>query len=114
MTSEASPLSNMIFAPGSEGIYYKVPSSQKNTLIVLYCVYMDVSKNRGTPKWMVKIMENPIKMDETPIYCRVRLEFRDFSHEGRFLTVSGCFATSEGQFDSATNHLGWQQNPYKS
>jgi len=24
---------------------------------------MDVSKNRGTPKWMVKIMENPIKMD---------------------------------------------------
>ena len=38
--------------------------------------YMDVSKNSGTPKWMVKIMENPIKMDdlgvplflETPIY----------------------------------------------
>ena len=37
---------------------------------------MDVSKNRGTPKWMVKIMENPIKMDdlgvplflETPIF----------------------------------------------
>ena len=25
---------------------------------------MDVSKNRGTPKWMVKIMENPIKMDD--------------------------------------------------
>ena len=23
-------------------------------------IYMDVSKNRGTPKWMVKIMENPI------------------------------------------------------
>ena len=22
---------------------------------------MDFSKNRGTPKWMVKIMENPIK-----------------------------------------------------
>ena len=42
-------------------------------------MYMGVSKNRGTPKWMVKIMENPIKsikMDdlgvppfkETPIY----------------------------------------------
>ena len=38
---------------------------------------MGVSKNNGTPKWMVKIMENPIKMDdlgyippflETPIY----------------------------------------------
>ncbi len=40
---------------------------------------MDVSKNRGgPPKWMVKIMENPIKMDDlvvplflaTPI-CRL-------------------------------------------
>ena len=37
---------------------------------------MGVSKNRGTPKWMVKIMENPIKIDdlgvplflETPIW----------------------------------------------
>ncbi len=27
-------------------------------------IQMDVSKNRGTPKWMVKIMENPIKMDD--------------------------------------------------
>ena len=27
--------------------------------------HVDVSKNRGkTPKWMVKIMENPIKMDD--------------------------------------------------
>ena len=25
---------------------------------------MGVSKNRGIPKWMVKIMENPIKMDD--------------------------------------------------
>ena len=25
---------------------------------------MGVYKNRGTPKWMVKIMENPIKMDD--------------------------------------------------
>ena len=39
--------------------------------------YMGVSKNRGIlpPKWMVKIMENPIKIHdfafflETPIYC---------------------------------------------
>ena len=37
---------------------------------------MGVSKDSGTPKWMVKIMENPIKMDdlgvllflETPIF----------------------------------------------
>ena len=27
-------------------------------------MYMDVSENKGTPKWMVKIMENPIKMDD--------------------------------------------------
>ena len=27
-------------------------------------ICMGVSKNRGTPKWMVKIMENPIKMDD--------------------------------------------------
>ena len=25
---------------------------------------LGVSKNTGTPKWMVKIMENPIKMDD--------------------------------------------------
>ena len=43
----------------------------KSTL-VLFCfkktgqlsIDMDVSKNRGTPKWMVKIVENPIKMDD--------------------------------------------------
>ena len=36
--------------------------------------YTDVSKNRGTPKWMVKIMENPIKMDDlggTPIFGNI-------------------------------------------
>ena len=46
-------------------------------------IYMGVSKNRGgPPKWMVKIMENPIKMDdlgvplflETPIYKYVHFE----------------------------------------
>ena len=30
--------------------------------------YMGVSKNRGTPKWMVKIMENPIKMDDLGVF----------------------------------------------
>ena len=42
---------------------------------------MGVSKIRGTPKWMVKIMENPIKIDdlgvplflETPI-CWLKIE----------------------------------------
>ena len=35
--------------------------------MIIHCfpgVYMGVSKNTGTPKWMVKIMENPIKMDD--------------------------------------------------
>ena len=40
-------------------------------------LYIGFSRNSGTPKWMVKIVENPIKMDdlgvplflETPIYC---------------------------------------------
>ena len=26
--------------------------------------YVGVSKNRGTPKWMVYFMENPIQMDD--------------------------------------------------
>ena len=33
--------------------------------------YLDVSKNRGTPKWMVYFMEDPIKMDDLggpPLY----------------------------------------------
>ena len=33
-------------------------------LISPWRIYMGVSKNGGTPKWMVKIMENPIKMDD--------------------------------------------------
>ncbi len=43
-------------------------------------VYLGVSKNSGTPKWMVYFMENPIKMDdlgvplllETPICWFIR------------------------------------------
>ena len=35
-----------------------------SSVIYLFYTYMGVSKNRGTPKWMVKIMENPIKMDD--------------------------------------------------
>ena len=46
---------------------------------------MGVSKNKGTPKWMVKIMENPSEMDdlgvplflETPINFQL-LNFSDF------------------------------------
>ena len=51
--------------------------------IFTVCHDMGVSKNRGIPKWMVKRMENPIKMDdlgvplylETPIYkdCNINI-----------------------------------------
>ena len=37
---------------------------------------MGVSKNRGPPKWMVKIMENPIQMDEfggTTIFGNIQI-----------------------------------------
>ena len=30
--------------------------------------HLGVSKNTGTPKWMVKIMENPIKMDDLGVF----------------------------------------------
>ena len=50
---------------------------------ILFWINMDVSKNRGTPKWIVKLRENPIKIDdlgvpvflETPIFC---MYFDDF------------------------------------
>ena len=39
---------------------------------------MGVSKNSGTPKWMVKIMEIPIKMDDLggypPIFGNTHIE----------------------------------------
>ena len=33
----------------------------------LQAKHKGVSKNRGIPKWMVKIMENPIKLDDLGI-----------------------------------------------
>ena len=38
---------------------------------------MGVSKNRGVPKWMVYIMENPIEMDD--------LDFRKHPYDVRRL-----------------------------
>ena len=48
--------------------------------------HMGVSKNRGTPKWMVKIMENPIKMDDLggfpPIFGHTHISWT-FAHSHR-------------------------------
>ena len=51
--------------------------------------HLGVSKNHGTPKWMVKIMENPIKMDdlgiplflETPTFTDALKNFYGYLHE---------------------------------
>ena len=45
-------------------------------------MHLGISKNSGTPKWMVKIMENPIKMDDlggnTPIFGNIHFEVNLF------------------------------------
>ena len=44
-----------------------LPQPKTNISFAKFIVGFDdlgVSKNRGTPKWMVKIIENPIKMDD--------------------------------------------------
>ena len=50
--SEESPFLSFNSQPG------------KNTHTHTHICHLDVSKNRGTPKWMVYLMENPIKMDD--------------------------------------------------
>ena len=41
---------------------------------------MDVSKNKGIPKWMVYIMENPIKMDDLGIPLFLQTP-KSFAHQ---------------------------------
>ena len=43
------------------GYILKNPSINSKGAVL---VYLGVSKNSGTPKWMVKIMEKPIRMDD--------------------------------------------------
>ena len=42
---------------------WRIPNPKPKT----HWCHMGVSKNRVTPKWMVKIMEDPIKMDDLGI-----------------------------------------------
>ena len=48
--------------------------------MAMFDIYVVGSKNSGTPKWMVKIMENPIKMDELggkpPIFGNTHVQFQ--------------------------------------
>ena len=49
--------------------------------------YMGVSRNKGTPKWMVKIRENPIKMDDLggkpTIFGNTHISCRTFMFDGQ-------------------------------
>ena len=49
--------------------------------------YMDVSKNRGTPIWMVKIMENPIRMEDlrVPLFSETPTCFHIFVLDSSFI-----------------------------
>ena len=74
---------------------------------------MGVSKTNGTPKWMMKIMENPIKMDdlgvalflETPIYRHVR---GMFVHTPSYQYV----VTEEFWLVNNLKSSGWDWNIY--
>ena len=59
---------------------------------------MGVSKSTGTPKWMVKIMENPIKMDGLGV--RLFLETTIYRpKKGRDFFSHGFFEVSPMKFD---------------
>ena len=85
--------------------------------------YMDVSKNRGKPpKWMVKIMETPIKMDdlgiplfsETPISTSIMRPFSEVSIISFFPFGSryvGQPFPGKGQFFFATAGTGNHVSP---
>ena len=61
--------------------------------------YLGVSKNRGTPKWMVKIMENPIKMDDlgAPHYFWFNTHLINF-WDGNFSNANCVTSSSVGQW----------------
>ena len=56
--------------------------TRKEEATKISLIEMGVSKNNGTPKWMVKIMENPIKKDDlggnTPIFGNTQIENQRF------------------------------------
>ena len=67
---------------------------------------MGVSKNNGTPKWMVKIVENPIKMDDlgpnTPIFGNIQIAFVEYRMclGDRVIHPKGCTRTEDSNFEA--------------
>ena len=53
-------MANFLDTMKSSGGVYNLGSE----ILKKNCPQIDISENNGTPKWMVKIMENPIKMDD--------------------------------------------------
>ena len=57
---------------------------------------LGVSKNRGTPKWMVKIMENPMKMDDlgVPLFSEtpIHLQFTPYINEILMSSAGRCWS----------------------
>ena len=78
--------------------------------------YMDVSKNRGTPKWMVKIMGNPVKMDDlgpTPIFGNshiINYMFQVIQSPWLFIPLSWMSRRSTSPFLSS----GWPDQTHNS
>ena len=66
---------------------------------------MDVSKNRGTSKWMVKIMESPIKMDdlEVPLFLETPI-YGSYGNQLVLTILLGCdFFADMVKYDSVTS-----------
>ena len=81
------------------------PVGKPNPVVAKCETILYVSKNTGTPKWMVKIMENPIKMGdlgglpplflETPIYPPNNLGgFSNFHYSAVSLSCHTCMVTA--------------------
>ena len=73
---------------------------------------MDVSENRGTPKWMVKIMENPIKMDDlgVPLFLETPKWFvKHFGIDKRERFTKASYATVQ-PLRVASQNVWWHDS----
>ena len=73
--------------------WYLAEKVQKWGKCIISKFHLGVSKNNGTPTWMVKIMENPIKLDDLGVplfsetsaclWCQILSVFFGFGAEKR-------------------------------
>ena len=73
-------------------LYHFVPLGKSSNLVYSIYIYIGVSKNRGgSPKWMVKIMENPMNKwmiwgEFSPYFC--------FNTHMAYISQTGSVSTS--------------------